>query len=75
MKTTATDILDAHANLLPIPLLLQKICHRAALRIATLPQRHPLFKHVQHIIRFCNIRTHRSSLHDLISTYQTSPMM
>jgi ribonuclease HI len=73
MKTTATDILDAHANLLPIPLLLQKVCHRAALRIATLPQRHPLFTHVQHIVRFCNICTHRSSLHDLISTYQTFP--
>jgi hypothetical protein len=27
MRTSPTDVLEAHANLLPIPLLLQKICH------------------------------------------------
>ncbi|KAG2747132.1 hypothetical protein P692DRAFT_20739651 [Suillus brevipes Sb2] len=37
MKFTATDTLDAHANLLPTDILLQRVCHRAALRLSTLP--------------------------------------
>ncbi|KAG2130236.1 hypothetical protein DEU56DRAFT_694152, partial [Suillus clintonianus] len=73
MRTTATDILDNHANLLPIPLLLQQICHRAALRLATLPQRHPLHPHLQHIIRYRNTARHRSSLHNLLATYRLYP--
>jgi len=73
MRTTATDTLDAHANLLPTSLLLQKICHRSAdsaLRLATLPQHHPLHKHLQHIAKHHDIRRHRSSLHNLIATYR-----
>jgi hypothetical protein len=32
MRSTPTDSLEAHANLLPIPLFLQKICHRATVK-------------------------------------------
>jgi len=42
LKSTATDVLDLHANILSVKLLLHKICHRAALHIATLPPSHPL---------------------------------
>jgi ribonuclease HI len=42
MRTTATDTLDAHANLLPTRLLVRKHCHNALLRMATLPEDHPL---------------------------------
>lgn len=70
MRTTATDVLNNHANLLPVPLLLQKICHRAALRLATLPVRHPLYAHLQHITKHRNTSRHRSSLHNLLATYQ-----
>lgn len=52
MRTTATDNLNIHANLLLVPLLLQKICHRAALHLATLPSRHPLYAHLQHVTRY-----------------------
>jgi hypothetical protein len=40
--TTATDVLDLHANLLPVELLFHKVCHRAAVHLATLPDTHPL---------------------------------
>jgi hypothetical protein len=42
LKSMATDVLDLHANILPVELLLHKICHCTALRIATLPPSHPL---------------------------------
>lgn len=42
--TTPTDILEIHAKLLPIHLEMDKQCHRAATRIATLPPAHPLHK-------------------------------
>jgi hypothetical protein len=42
MRTTPTDLLDAHADLLPFELLVDKKCHTAALRLATLPASHPL---------------------------------
>jgi hypothetical protein len=44
LHSTATDVADLHVNILPIDLLLNKICHRAALRMATLPFHHPLHK-------------------------------
>ena len=47
MHSTATDILDAHADLLPFTLLVNQICQRAALRLSTLPDTHPLYKHVK----------------------------
>lgn len=42
---------DTHANLLPTPILLQKTCHQAAIRLATLPQRHPLHPHLKHVVK------------------------
>ena len=49
MKTTATDILDAHANLLPMQLLVEKMRARAAIRMATLPKSHPLEQHIRRV--------------------------
>lgn len=73
MRSTATDTLDAHANLLPIGLLFQKVCHHAALRLATLPTRHPLHKHLKHIVKHHNVKRHRSSLHNLLATFKAFP--
>ena len=72
MRTTPTDSLEAHANLLPVPLLLQKLCHRAAVCLATLPQGHPLHKKLQWIAKH-NVRAHRSSLHNLIHSFRIYP--
>ena len=47
LGTSASDVMEAHANLLPIELMINKVCHRATLRLAALLETHPLFKPVQ----------------------------
>jgi hypothetical protein len=42
IRTTAGDVLDVHANLLPVDLLLNKILFRASTRLCSLPHTHPL---------------------------------
>ena len=42
LRTTPTDLLDAHAGLLPMDLLLKKICFRALTCICSLPQSNPV---------------------------------
>ncbi|GBE89552.1 RNA-directed DNA polymerase from mobile element jockey [Sparassis crispa] len=72
MRTTASDVLEAHANLLPFALLIDKHCHRAAVHLCTLPPSHPLHVHVKKAsARY--IKHHRSPLHELLETYQLDP--
>ncbi|QRV80550.1 Reverse transcriptase from transposon X-element protein [Ceratobasidium sp. AG-Ba] len=42
LRTSPTDALDAHAGILPVKLELQRACHRAAVRLASVPRGHPL---------------------------------
>lgn len=42
LRSTPTDVLDLHAGMLPAELLLKKACIQAAIRWATLPEKHPL---------------------------------
>lgn len=42
LQTTPTDLLNAHAGVLPMELALEKACHRATVRMLTLPETHPL---------------------------------
>jgi ribonuclease HI len=42
MRTTATSVLEAHLNVLPLDLHLDVIRHRATVRLATLPPAHPI---------------------------------
>ena len=42
MRTSPTDSTEAHANLYPIPILMQRILFRSTLRLASLPTHHPL---------------------------------
>ena len=44
LRTTPTDLLDPHAGLLPMELLLKKICHRSAARICSLSPTNPVSK-------------------------------
>jgi ribonuclease HI len=44
LRTTPTDLIDAHAGTLPIELALLKAVHRAAIRMLTLPPTHPLYE-------------------------------
>ncbi|PPQ82122.1 hypothetical protein CVT24_012427 [Panaeolus cyanescens] len=41
-RTTPTEVLDAHAGVLPLDLRLLQICHRNLTRLVSLPQSHPL---------------------------------
>jgi ribonuclease HI len=47
MRSAPTDLLDAHAGLLPMGLALRKACHRALLRSLTLPESHPLHRMIK----------------------------
>src|SRR6266481_6389547 len=72
LRTSATDVLELHANLPPIELLMHKICHRATLRLAALPECHPLHK----IVRQCahrDVKRHCSPLHQLLHTFTVHP--
>ena len=74
LRTTATDVLDIMANLLPFHLLVDKHRHRAALCLATLPPTHPLHKPVAnaavHLVKW-----HPTPLHDLMHTYKIKPQL
>lgn len=65
MNTTARDIVEVHANLLPIPLLLDKIHFRAATRLASMPPSHPLYPFIRRANRHY-VRHHCASIHHLL---------
>jgi ribonuclease HI len=68
LRSTATDALDAHANLLPVTLLVRKHAFDAALRLATLADGHPLYPIVKHIsVR--NRQKQRSQIHKLLAAF------
>ncbi len=69
LRTSPTDALEAHARLLPFDLLVDKICHRAAVRLCTLPKTHPLAPHVRRA-GLKLVKSHRSSLHELLDAYR-----
>ena len=68
MKTTVTDILEAHANIILIELLLLHACYRAAIHLITLPASHPLHKPIKACINR-PIHYHPSPLHNLLHTF------
>ncbi|KAL7277809.1 hypothetical protein ACG7TL_002174 [Trametes sanguinea] len=71
MRSTATDVMEAHADLLPFPLLIDKLCQRATVRLCTLPTSHPLHPHVLRASRRY-VKSHRAPLHELLYTYRES---
>jgi ribonuclease HI len=44
LRSSPTDLIDAHAGLLPMELTLRKACHRAMIHSLSLPDSHPLHK-------------------------------
>jgi ribonuclease HI len=72
LKTTAGDVLEAHANLLPIDLLFKKVLFRSTTRLASLPDSHPLFKPIRKAAgRY--VKKHRSPLHNLFHHTGVTP--
>lgn len=72
LNTTAGDVMDIHANLLPIDLLFHKILFRAASRICTLPDTHPLFK-LSRRAAGKYVKRHRSPMHNLFYLTRLHP--
>ncbi|KAG1729344.1 uncharacterized protein EDB91DRAFT_1060003 [Suillus paluster] len=79
MRSTASDLLDTHTNILPFQQTLQKICFKATLRMATLPNTHPLAKGISTTYNFCVKRQfgghkrHLSPLHKLMNEFKIDP--
>jgi ribonuclease HI len=74
LRSTATDILDLHANLLPVELLMHKICFSATTRLTTVPDTHPLFPMVTRCSRRY-VKRHKSALHNLFHIYKIQPQL
>ena len=68
MRSAPTDLMTAHADMLPFRHLVDKLCQRATIRLCTLPPSHPLTSHVCRAARHY-VKRHRSALHELLHTY------
>jgi len=72
LHTSATDALDATAFLLPAVLLVDKWCHRAAMCLAMLPEKHPLYGTIRNKITG-KIQKHKSPINNLLAAYRHDP--
>lgn len=72
MRTTATDTLDAHADLLPFPLLVAKHIHRAGTRMATIPNSHALHGQIKRAARRY-VAKHKSPMHEVLHRNKIKP--
>ena len=70
--TSASDMLNAEAFLLPIPHLIDKWHHRATISLAMLPPKPPLFKAVNRKLAG-TVKRHRSPINTLLVTYRCDP--
>ena len=70
--TSPNDLLDTHAGVLPANLMLERICHSAAVRTATLPASHPLRSMVRGYSK-TPAKTHLSPLQKLIERFKIRP--
>jgi hypothetical protein len=79
MRSSATDILDAHANVLPFQQALCKICFKSTLRMTTLPDSHLLAHDIKAAYEygaacnFCKPKRHPSPLHKLLYKFKLNP--
>jgi fructose-1,6-bisphosphatase/sedoheptulose 1,7-bisphosphatase-like protein len=72
MRTTANNIVEVMANLIPFHLLIKKQCHQAAIHLATLSEMHPLHKPVINSVNRL-VKQHPTPLHDLTHRYSIQP--
>ena len=72
LSTTAGDILDAHAYILPIDLLFNKLLFRSTLRLCSLPKSHLLQPLICKVARH-KVERHFSPIHNLIQFVHINP--
>jgi hypothetical protein len=72
LHSTASDTLDVHANLMPVDLMLEKVCHRGLVYVCTLPDTHPLHELVRD---YSDNPAHAqpTPLHNLIKIFNVVP--
>ena len=71
LRTSPTDTLCAHTDILPAHLELDKACHKAAVRMATLPHLHPVTKLYQRASKH-NVKQHKSPIHNLAAAFEAA---
>lgn len=71
LRSSPTASLDAHAKLLPIHLLLNLACTRAAIRLASVPTSHPLHNAILKSAR--GRKAHRTPLHSILPLVGVHP--
>jgi ribonuclease HI len=71
LRSTPTDLLDAHAGLLPLGLAMKKTCHRAAVWLLSLPKTNPLHSKVKDARR-SPPRAHFGPIDTLVKTFRLS---
>jgi ribonuclease HI len=69
MRSSPTDLIDAHAGILPMELALKKACHRGLVRVLTLPDTHPLHQIIRQAKRHPPEK-HLSSLDQLLKIFK-----
>ena len=72
LRTSPTDSIETHANLLPIPLLMQHLLFSSTLRLASLPSNHPLHALVRRTAKR-NVKRHKTAIHRLIHDLAVNP--
>jgi len=72
MQSAPTDVLDVLADILPFHLLVKQHRKQAALRLATLPETHPLSKPVMSAARRF-VKAHMTPLHHLMRELGRDP--
>ena len=73
MCSTTTDAAVTHADLTPMPFTLQKVCHRAYLRMTTLPPSNPIHREIR--LAACQRKHHKSPLHFLVKAFGIHPKL
>jgi ribonuclease HI len=68
IRSTATNVLEAHANVLPMHLSIKRTCFMATLRYATLADPHPIAPIIRRIAKV-NRAGHNSPLHHLLKLF------
>jgi hypothetical protein len=73
LRTAPTDILDTHAGLLPMNLLLKKICFRSLLHICALPPSSLVSDQVVSQIPCETSKVYRMNLQQLMKLFKVNP--
>jgi hypothetical protein len=74
LRSLPTDLLDTHAGVLPIDLLLKKICFRSLVRVCSLPPSNPVsFQVLKYFAK--PAKTHHTNIQLLLTLFRVNPMV